>query len=882
MKAGSILSLILFLPALASAQVSVGSLKVNRLSEPQGISPDKAPTLSWVLSSKEHGTVQTAYEVEVSSGGRQVWASGRVESDNSAFVTYEGPLSPDTRYNWTVRVWDNHGKVSRKCAGSWTTGLRPEDWQAKWVGKVGELTPFKLRGALKASRPVRRATAYISAHGLYEASLNGQRIGEDLLTPGWTSYGKRLQYQAYDVTKMLRSGINEVMATVTPGWYCGGMNWGNPEKRFRYGDDMFLIFQINVEYMDGGKDVLVSDESWEISPCEVTFANIYDGQTIDHTVQDDWQAAEAYLLPCDALVPTVNEPVRRRMSLRPVRVMTTPKGEKVLDFGQNIVGWERVRLQGAAGDVVKVRHAEVLDEKGNFYTVNLRQAKATSTYVLRGGQPEFFEPAMTFYGFRYICVEGVSGELNPDDFEAVAISSGFEDIGHFACSNETINRLQSNIEWSFHDNFVDVPTDCPQRDERLGWTGDAQVFFRTASFLGDVDSFFDKWLADLAADQREDGRIPRVIPDTFPDSRSRTDATGWADCCTIIPWNHYQAYGDISVLEDQYPSMKAWVDLCISRASGTGWLLREGEHYGDWLFWSKNNDRDGQSAVTSKDLIAQCFFANSLRIVAESAKLLGEKRDAAYYEEVLGKVRKAYMDEYVTPNGLISSNTQTAYVLALRFHMIPSVMNARAVERLVANIASYGNHMTTGFLGTPYICEVLTDNGRSDVAYKLLLQDSCPSWIYPVNMGATTIWERWDSMGKDGRIPDNGMNSFNHYSFGAIGDWLYRSAVGIRETSPGYKTIRIQPHTGGGFGWMEASTVTPYGKVYAKWTAQNDDLTSLEVEIPVNTTAEVLLPAFASRVVRCDDRSVKATQVPGGMLSYRLGSGMYRFDVTLP
>ncbi len=879
MKARLILALSLLIPTLASAQVSVGSLKTNHLVEPQGISPDAAPVLSWVLSSKEHGTMQTAYQVSVSVGGRTVWDSGKVESDNSAFVKYEGPLAPDTRYAWSVKVWDNHGKSSKKASGSWSTGLRLEDWKAQWIGKVGDFTPFRLRGTMKPAKAVRRATAYISAHGFYYAYINGTKVGEDLLTPGWTSYNKRLQYQAYDVTKLLKSGENLVEATLAPGWYSSGMGYGDPAKRYRYGDEMFLIMQVNVEYADGTEDVLVSDDSWEMSPCEVTFAGIYDGETIDHTVKESWQPVEAYLLPCDKLVPTVNEPVRKRMSLKPVAVITTPKGEKVLDFGQNLVGWEKVRLQGFPGDTVRVRHAEVLDQDGNFYTVNLRQAKTTSTYVLAGGAAEEFEPDMTFYGFRYIKVEGVKGELNPDDFEAVVISSGFEDIGHFACSNETINQLQSNIEWSFHDNFVDVPTDCPQRDERLGWTGDAQVFFRTASFLGSVDTFFSKWLADLYADQREDGGMPRIIPDVFPDSKGRLFATGWADACTIIPWNHYQAYGDLGILEQQYPSMKAWVENCIARTKDTGWLMKGDDHYGDWLFWSKDNDRDGQSAVTSKELIAQCFYANSLRILSESATLLGNRRDAEYYGNILEKVRKAYMDEYVTPNGLVSSNTQTAYILALKFRMIPSVMNGRATERLVANIKAYKDHMTTGFLGTPYICEVLTDNGRSDVAYKLLLQKTCPSWIYPVSMGATTIWERWDSMKKDGSIPDNGMNSFNHYSFGAVGDWLYRSAVGIRETSPGYKTILIQPHVGGGFEWMEASTVTPYGKVYAKWTAVNDDLRTLEVEVPVNTTADVILPAYASRVMRCDDRSVKGSQQPGGLVKYSIGSGTYRFTV---
>ena len=885
----------LLAPFAMSAQVAVTSLRTNRLDTPAGISPTETPTLSWIIESPQKNTVQTAYVIAVRCNGRAVWNSGKVASDNSVAVKYEGELLPDKRYDWTVRVWDNHGNVSKLAGSSWQTGLRAEDWTAQWIaydfGTKPEPVHFRTEQTLQ--KPIRRATAYITAHGLYEAYINGNRVGKFFLTPGWTSYHKRVQYQAFDVTAMLRKGANAVGAVVAPGWYSGGMNWGNVSKRFRYGNDVALLMQINIEYTDGTTAHIVTDGNWTQSvgtanaASGIVFANIYDGETIDARLVDakwttvdgaKWtERAKVADFTENNIVPTVNEPVVKHASLRPVKYIVTPKGEKVIDFGQNIVGWERARLHGKAGDTVRIYHAEVLDKAGNFYTTNLRNAKATTTCILGDGAT-LFEPTMTFYGFRYIKVEGVDGDLNLDDFTAEVVYSGFENTGTFSSSNATINQLQSNIEWGFHDNFVDVPTDCPQRDERLGWTGDAQVFFRTASFLGNVDTFFRKWLSDLAADQREDGRVPRVIPDTFPTSNGRTASTGWADSSTIIPWNHYMAYGDKSILEAQYPSMRKWVDYMISQSKNRGWLWNNGDHYGDWLFWNTPNDRDGQSAVTSKHLIAQCFFAASADIVRKTAELLGKKDEAAYYADVVAKVRKAYCDEYVTPNGLVSSDTQTAYVLALQFDMLPENMRAKATERLTENIARYGYHITTGFLGTPYICNVLTDNGRSDVAYRLLLQETCPSWIYPITKGATTIWERWDSIRPDGSII-KGMNSFNHYSYGAIGDWLYRSAVGIRETSAGYKTISIRPHVGGGFENMHASTRTPYGVVAAEWHAENDSLRTLEVTIPANTTAEIFVPAPSAESVVVSDRSLQPQDYADGYLRYSVGSGNYRFEV---
>lgn len=717
------------------------------------------------------------------------------------------------------------------------------DWKAQWIGESECKNPIELKSELKIDKKVRKATVFVSARGLYQAYINGVKIGDDLLTPGWTSYNKRIQYQEYDVTALLSKGTNAISATVAPGWYSGGINWGNPAKRFKYGKDIALILQLEIEYRDGTRSLVKTDSSWQISPSEVTFAGIYDGQTTDLTLEKKWRRVEYTRNPDPAiLVPSISEPVRRGEPLKPVNYIITPSGEKVIDFGQNISGWERFRIQGHKGDTIRIKHAEILGPDGNFYTKNLRDAKATSTYVLSGGT-DTFEPLFTFYGFRYIKIEGLAGDPVLGDFEAVPICSDFPKTGTFECSNPVINQLQSNISWSFRDNFVDVPTDCPQRDERLGWTGDAQVFFRTATFLGKVDNFFRKWLADLSLDQRPDGNMPRVIPDTFPKSKSRLGATGWADCATLIPWQHYMAYGDKSILEAQYASMKAWVDWCIREAEPHGWLLNSNikRHFGDWLSYSLPNDPGGLSAVTSKALVAQSFFAASTRIMASTAAVLGRLEDRKYYEKVDAAVREAYLREYVTAGGMVMSDTQTAYVLALHFDLLPDYLRKQAADRLVDNIHRYKDHITTGFLGTPYICEVLTDTGHSDLAYKLLMNEDCPGWLYQVLHGATTIWERWDSIRPDGTIID-GMNSFNHYSFGSIGDWLYRSALGIRETSPGYRTIEFCPHAGGGITYMKGSTQTPYGRVAAEWTADKEgNILSLSVEVPKGTTATVRL-----------------------------------------
>jgi alpha-L-rhamnosidase len=509
----------------------------------------------------------------------------------------------------------------------------------------------------------------------------------------------------------------------------------------------------------------------------------------------------------------------------------------------------------------------------------MRRAKTTASYILKGSGEEEFEPHFTFYGFRYIKIDDYPGEIRPENFTAVALYSDMKPTGTFVSSHPLINQLQHNIQWGQRGNFLDVPTDCPQRDERLGWTGDAQAFSNTAAFNFGVNNFFAKWLRDVEADQK-DGSVPDVIPDVV--GGGSNGATGWADVCTIIPWNMYMAYGDTNILRNQYESMKAWVGYM--ERNSTNYLWNKGRHYGDWLFYRPFDDNDGRSAVTDKFMIAQCFFAHSTNLVIKAATVLGKSEDVARYSKLLGNVKEAFIKEYLTPNGRLLSSTQTAYVLALNFDMLPEALREQAVTRLVENIKSYNNHLTTGFLGTPYLCHVLSRFGYPDVAYSLLLQETYPSWLYPVKMGATTVWERWDGIKPDSTFQTPGMNSFNHYAYGAIGDWMYRVVAGIDTDSeaPGYKKIKIRPVIGKGLTKVSASLETYYGKVSSGWSVDNGKL-SLDIEIPANTTATVYIPASESTTITengTDLSSVKDITVAGKEKGYTivtLGSGSYHF-----
>ena len=886
---------ILFLTTTISAQVKVVNLLTENQTNPIGLDVQQ-PRFTWQLVSDHRNISQTAYEIIVSSGKGTAWKSGKVMSDRSVHVPYAGTaFQSGKKYRWQVRVWDNDGKPSAWSEPAFfqTALLTPSDWKAKWIeadfveDSINRPAQY-FRKQFSATKKIASATGYITAHGMYEAQINGKRVGDAYLTPGWTSYNKRLQYQVYDVKDLLISGNNAIGVVTGNGWYRGFIAWsGNKDS---YGKKTGLLFQLDITYSDGTTSTIVSDGSWKSSTGSIRYSEIYHGETIDAREEKagwstanyndgNWAGVKVQNYPNDNLLATYNEPVRKHETFKPLKIFTTPKGEKVIDFGQNLVGWVIVKANGNAGDKIAIRHAEVLDKNGNFYIDNLRAAKTTATYFLAGKGEETFEPHFTFYGFRYIKIEGVN-EIKPENFTAVSLYSDMKPTGTFTSSNALINQLQHNIQWGQKGNFLDVPTDCPQRDERLGWTGDAQAFSRTAAFNFGVNNFFAKWLRDVEADQRPSGKVPHVIPNVLQPEAGAS--AGWADAATIIPWNMYLAYGDKKILENQYNSMKNWVGYMEKESKN--YLWNTGFHFGDWLFFRPFDDNDGRSAVTDKYMIAQCFFANSVQVMINTAKVLGKNDDAARYTELLKNLKEAFVKEYLTPNGRLVSSTQTAYVLALNFDMLPEDQREQTVQKLVDNIKSYNNHLTTGFLGTPYLCHVLSRFGKTDIAFTLLMQESYPSWLYPVKMGATTIWERWNGIRPDSTFEPASMNSFNHYAYGAIGDWMYRVVAGLDtyDDAPGYKHIKIQPHVGGGLTNASVVLETYYGRVISGWKTEGDKFVSV-IEIPANTTATVFLPVSNADLITENgsplSKDIQVVKGEDGKVVLKLGSGKYHLEM---
>ena len=890
--------------SLCYAQVKVDGLLCENRTNPIGMDVT-TPRFSWKLVSDKRSIMQTAYRVEVSESPSfrgHVWDSEKIKSDSSVFITYKGqPLQSGKKYFWRVQVWDNSGKSSGwSTAAWWQTALFHEsDWKAQWIapGFAEDTTnrPSPLmRKQFAVNKKIKSAVAYITAHGLYEANINGKRVGDAYLTPGWTSYKTRLQYQTYDVTDLLKEGNNAIGVMLGNGWYRGIIGFSN--KKNVYGKDIALLMQINITYEDGTAGVITSDNSWKSSTGEVLYSEIYNGETIDHNKDQpgwaapgfndaQWSGVQVEDYPKNILLATYNEMVKKHETFKPLRIFKTPKNEQVIDFGQNLVGWVVLKVKGKAGDKITVSHAEVLDKLGNFYTENLRAAKAQDTYILKGGDEEIFEPHFTFHGFQFIRIEGYPGDIiKPEDVTAVAMYSDMKPTGTFVTSNPLINQLQHNIQWGQKGNFLDVPTDCPQRDERLGWTGDAQVFSRTATFNMNVNDFFAKWLRDVAADQSPAGVVPFVVPNCLGFSQG---STGWADVSTVIPWNMYLAYGDKRILATQYSSMKAWVDYMQHQSKNDLW--NTGFHFGDWLFYSVDDDTDGSSAITDKFYIAQCFYAYSTQLLINAATVLNKQDDITYYTGLLKKIKDAFFKEYVTPNGRLVSGTQTAYTLALNFDMLPESLRDQAATRLVENIHAYGDHLTTGFLGTPYLCHVLTRFGKDNMAYRLLLQETYPSWLYPVKMGATTIWERWDGIKPDKTFEAVSMNSFNHYAYGAIGDWMYRVMAGMDTYTdgPGYKHIKIMPHPGGGFTSANADLQTYYGNVTSGWEVK-DGKTYYNIGVPANTKADIFLPAKQADDITQEDKPLATDKgltvgtYQDGYIGISVGSGTYHFAVINP
>lgn len=830
--------------------MKVYDFKAEYRTNPAGLSM-KVPRFSWKISSGEQNTKQKAYRLVVVKAGEIVWDTGRVCEDTSILIPYGGQeLEEESRYEVSVTVEDNYGNSSESCMFFETGMFNPTQFQACMIThdlpEAETACPIFYK-EFQLTKTVVRACAYVTSYGVYEMQLNKRRVGEDRMTPGWTSYHNRLQYQYYDITNMV-TDKNLVEITVGNGWYKGTL--GFQCKPNNYGNRTAAFAELHFLYEDGTKDVVFTDESWNVKTGEIIYSELYMGETID-TVSSVPNEGQVTLMEFDKriLTPQENEPVRITERISAKELIVTPKGEQVIDFGQNITGAAELKIQGKRGQKIVIHHAETLDKDGNFYPDTLRQAKSIDTYICNG-ELQVFLPHFTFHGFRYIRVEGVA-EIESNQFTACVMHSDMEQTGGFWSSNPKVNQLQSNISWGQRGNFLDIPTDCPQRDERLGWTGDAQIFSWTAAFNRNTALFFAKWVRDVAAESSLEKGVPHVVPDIL----NQYSSSAWSDVAVIVPWAVYQTYGDKRILEESWKCMHEWVDHITNRCGKNG-LWMSGFQYGDWLALDKEESAD-RTGATDKYMIANAYYLYVTDLVRQTAEILCKPEEEKQYAELYQKTLHVFQEEYYTSTGRIVSETQTGCVLSLYFNLAKEKDRERILQTLTANIEAHKNHLSTGFVGTPYICHVLSENDAHSAASTLFMKEDYPSWLYAVNKGATTVWERWNSIMPDGSFDESGMNSLNHYAYGSIGDWMYRKIAGINQLEPGYRRCYIKPMFVKGMEEAGASFESVYGKISSSWSCRNGKI-HFRAEIPVNTTAVLYLP-----------------EKEGGI---EVGSGIYEYE----
>lgn len=846
-------------PAAPASALTVGEGFV----EPLGYY-DRQPTFSWKLP--EGVEKQRAYRLQVDAGSSH-WDSGWVESEQSTFVPYQGvPLLSRQQVAWRVNFRDERGAES-----GWSEMARFElgllsanDWTAKWVRPSGERDPAReqvglLRRSISLTKPVARARLYATARGLFELRLNGERVGRDYFANGFTSYDKRLDTLTYDVTKQLHGGENTLEGALGTGWYAGRYPF-ETQKKGPYGANPALLVQLEIVYADGSSETFASDGTWEGSfDGPIRSSSLYDGEEYDARLRPaTWAPVCVETEGGDALLsPKPFAPVREVATLRAREITQPQPGRYVFDLGQNMVGWARIKVPVEKDRTVILRFAEMLKDDGTLYTESYRSAKSTDSYTAAQDGIVEWEPHFTFHGFRYVELSGLPEGVTPqkDWVTGVVLHSDMTKAGDFVSSHAKLNRLQSNIVWGWRGNSLDIPTDCPQRDERAGWTGDAQVFCATALLNTGSHAFWKSWLRSLRDDQEPDGTIPDFVPHAHKNFGLRSP--GWMDAAVFIPWEIYVRTGDLGVLKENYAMMEklvAWY-----RSQSVDGLLPKIKGYGDWL---QPYPRDPQASAswmgdrvgdTSLPLLGAAFYARDLRLLSSAARLLGREADARRYEEEADRVARAFHEHFFGPDGKVRNapETQTSYVLALAFDLLPPDARSLAGEHLARLVAEADGHLRTGFLGTPYLVKVLDDTGHPDLAYSLLFKETYPSWFYSINQGATTLWERWNSYTRDKGFGDVSMNSFNHYAYGAIGQWLYERVAGLSPDPayPGYKHFFVRPLVGRQLDSARAELETPYGRALSSWVRKSGKV-ELEVVVPPNTTATVELPGSAPTVVR--------------------------------
>ena len=692
---------------------------------------------------------------------------------------------------------------------------------AKWIGTkeaLGDICPV-FQKVWNETKRIKKVELAMTALGVYSAYLNGRRISEYVLAPGWTAYEKRLQYQVYDITEWVRNE-NKLEVILGRGWYRSPMpGFENVQKAQRAQKEGGILGELCISYEDGTAETLRTDESWEYGESPVRFSEIYDGEHYDASFQTTvWEPAVEKAFPKEILIPQEGEEIRENVRIAPKEILHTPSGETVIDFGQEVTGYVEISLDACAGEEIWLQHGEILDQKGNFYNANYRTAKAELRYICKEGR-QTWHPVCTFFGFRYVKVVHFPGTPAIENFRAVSIYSQMKRTGYLTTGNPMVNQFISNVFWSQIGNFVDVPTDCPQRDERLGWTGDAQVFVKAASYNYDIEKFFRKWLRDLTAEQRKDGGVGFVIPDYLPDD---IPSAAWGDAAVICPWQIYQTYGNKEVLEEQYESMKGWLSF-ITNTTTTPFLWIGGEHFGDWL--GLDAPAGSYKGSTREDFIASAFYAYSTKLVIKAGKVLG--KDVSSYEQLYANILDAFQKAYP------EYTTQTEHVLAVWFGLAENPQ--KTADSLAEMIRQDHVRIRTGFVGTPYILHVLSRYGYTELAYSLFLQSDYPAWMYSVKMGATTIWEHWDGIMENGKFWSTDMNSFNHYAYGSAIDWLYEESAGIHllEEYPGFEKVRIEPKPDVRLGRMEASLDTRHGRITSKWCCQEDGV-RYDISVPVS------------------------------------------------
>ncbi|WP_299012525.1 family 78 glycoside hydrolase catalytic domain [uncultured Polaribacter sp.] len=864
---------------------------------------DSIPSFSWKLPAEISIKKQTAYSIVVASNpdllpeNPDVWSSGKIISNQSVFVKYGGnPLKSRQKIYWQVRFWDNENRASNwsEIVSIEMGLLSNKDWKAKWIKipdpKKWDTTrygtrlfrPQYLRNDFKIESKVKKARLYATAKGVFKAQINGQQIGNDVLTPGWTPYRKRIESLTYDVTNMLQEDKNTLGIILAEGWHSGRFG---PKRRW---DTVIappqVIFQLEIEDIKGNKKTITSNGNWKATrKGPIRVAGLYDGETYDANFEmlnwdkpdfDDssWEKVITEEIQDKIkLFPKKHAAIRNKKILHPSKMMVQKKNQVLFDFDQNMVGVVELKIPVKKGDTIKIRHGEMLNAAGKLFTKNLGSAKATDYYIAKESATISWQPKFTFHGFRYVEISGYNNESTPKKswVKGIVQHSDFEMSGHFKSSHTKLNQLHSNIQWGLRGNFFDVPLDCPQRSERLGWTGDAQVFIPTSLFLADTHAFWSAWLSSMREEQFSNGGIPVVVPN-FTGNFAQA---GWSDASTIIPWELYYRTGDIKVLEDNYEMMQKWCDYHTSEATNN---ISHMSTVGDWLqpYSQQKDDRRGDTPNT---LISSAFYAYSVYLTMETAKVLGFKEDVKHYQDLLNKISKAFENEFFDSTGKIKAPytpTQTGYLLALGFNILSEETANKSIHHLVQLIRDRGTHLRTGFIGTPLLALVLDKTGNIDLLYEIIFKETYPSWFYSINQGATTMWERWDGYTHDKGFANRAL-SFNHYAYGAIGQWLYERTAGISPLEPGYKKILFAPLPHENISEAQGSYNSIYGEIKSEWKFTTGNFV-YNITVPTNTTAKVILPRFSDNIyITVNGNKVEAVLTDEKLTIDNLESGVY-------